>query len=99
QVVSRHLDQWRALAGRWQSVVAAARQTTAEVNQQSDELFPAWDDPFWDTWQPTVVQRSGTTAGGFPPPVMRFGSFQAQTQSVVETPPWLEPRAAPKAID
>jgi S-DNA-T family DNA segregation ATPase FtsK/SpoIIIE len=65
---ARHECDWATLADAWKQTVAHLNSSVAEVNQQADRLFPAWDDPTWQDWKPS---------GGVPP-VLRLGEYEVQ---------------------
>jgi len=58
---------WGELSDRWLSGMARLASDAAELNQQRGRLFPAWDAPDWDRWQPPEKI----------PPVIPFGRFRA----------------------
>jgi len=57
---------WRQIAGRWKSGVEQLRGEAAALTALADGLFPAWDDPRWNGWEPS----DGVA------PIVRFGSFE-----------------------
>jgi hypothetical protein len=89
EIVTRHQGDWQALVQKWQQGLAAAQSSAAEINEQSDALFPGWDDPRWTRWQPPSAAA----------PALRFGSFEVRTESVVDVVPWAEERSPAEAID
>ncbi len=89
QIETRHLAEWQALVEKWQRALATVQKNVAEINSETDALFPPWDDPFWNDWR----ARSAL------PPVMRFGSYRVQAEGVVDAVPWADDRPAPAALD
>ncbi len=54
---------WQALTDRWRLGLANAAAETTAIHQESRQLFPTWDSPSWQTWQPPTSF----------PPVLQFG--------------------------
>jgi S-DNA-T family DNA segregation ATPase FtsK/SpoIIIE len=79
---------WRDFVERWQKDLSDALSNAADINRQCQALFPPWDDPTWDNWQPATTS----------PPLIRFGSYTVQTSEILSAAPWIEPRPEPAAI-
>ncbi len=84
EIHGRYQSQWQGHLARWQPLLADALASGVEIREKVDTLFPAWDDPTWADWRPT----------GTVPPVVRFGSSEIVTHSIVEAPPWDSSRPA-----
>jgi DNA segregation ATPase FtsK/SpoIIIE, S-DNA-T family len=88
EIRERYGRLWQRHLDRWRPLLADALTSETEIIATVDALFPAWDDPAWIDWRPT----------GEVPPVVRFGSSEVSTHSIVEVHPWKEPRPAPVPI-
>jgi hypothetical protein len=82
---TRHLREWQLLLEKWQRKLTSALKNAAAIQEESDDLFPPWDDEFWRDWRPPTV----------PPDVLRLGSLQVKAEAVVESAPWEEGRPNP----
>jgi hypothetical protein len=89
EIQTSHFQRWQGLLEKWQRLLAAARRDAAEITGECDELYPPWDDPYWEDWKPTPGL----------PPAMRIGSYMVRTESVVVAEPWREPRAESTPIE
>jgi hypothetical protein len=73
----KHEKGYVALVRSWQQTVAQAVALTKELEQQSRQLCPAWDDPVWTNRTPPKST----------PPALRFGDYQVTADTLAEGPP------------
>jgi S-DNA-T family DNA segregation ATPase FtsK/SpoIIIE len=67
ELEKRHEQDWNAVITKWRDGLRAIQDEVTEINAESAQLFPEWDEAAWQGWAaPSEV-----------PPVIRFGSFQA----------------------
>jgi hypothetical protein len=86
-IKTRHQREWDRRVATWQTTLADARKSIAEINAESDERFPAWDALRPERPAPLSL------------PALRIGTLQGRCESIVEIKPWIEPRPAPTPID
>ena len=71
-IKARRTADWQTLLGRWHEGVARIREARAAITGASNALFPAWDDPAWERWQPPATL----------PAAIRFGEFRVTGEQV-----------------
>lgn len=65
-------QDWQRISAEWHAGVERLRAAAAELRLDCDRLFPAWDDPAWNSWEP-----------GFDvAPVLRYGRFDLSPQTL-----------------
>ena len=57
---------WRQMADQWRKATAELRAGVAAVDEESERLFPAWDEAAWADRPPAAAL----------PPAIRFGAIQ-----------------------
>jgi hypothetical protein len=87
EIENRYRQDRQELAETWERGLAEAAAAVTEVRAEAARLFPAWDDPAWDTWQPPPAL----------PPAVRLGDYRASLAQFVTRVP-LEDLNAPEAL-
>jgi hypothetical protein len=59
----RHDDDWRTLITTWRDGLVRFQQTAQDIEAECRRLFPPWDSPTWETWQPPTVVPRGIRFG------------------------------------
>ena len=59
-------EDWRRISTEWHRELERLRGEAGDIMQECDRLFPAWNDPRWDSWQP----------GEGIAPVLQFGQLE-----------------------
>src|SRR5690606_22873961 len=95
--LQRHHRHWRSLVEPWQRDLAVIEAEVAEINVHCASLFPPWDDPLWNDWQPRASGVFPTGATG--PTLMRLGSFRGRTHTVLGVPAWAPHRPPPGPLE
>ena len=65
EIESTSSSGWQALARDWREGMEAAKAEAAALTAVMRRLFPAWDDPSWQVWQPPA----------HPPELLFFGAY------------------------
>lgn len=68
----RYQSDWSALEMRWKTGMARVYATIDEINRQSAQLFPQWDDSSWRNWSPPTDFA----------PVIRFGQMHVDLKQL-----------------
>ncbi len=68
----RYAREWDELKTRWHEGIRRVAAGVAELNTESDRLFPPWTSPAWNDWRPATMA----------PPSIRFGQMQIEMQQV-----------------
>ena len=68
---------WRMMAEAWRKATAELGEAVAAVREESDRLFPAWDDPCWADRPPAAAV----------PPTLRFGALEVGKEQIPEIVP------------
>ena len=77
EIEADHERGWAELTESWRRTVEEARAEIDAINREAGRLFPAWDDPAWQDWEP----------GAAPPPVLRFGDYRVSRGDVPDALP------------
>jgi hypothetical protein len=80
----KHGARRDALVTGWQQGMARVAALVAEINRDSRQLFPAWDDPSWAQWEPPATVPAG----------IRFGEYQVTLADLGELPREQRPGSA-----
>jgi hypothetical protein len=64
--------EWNELTDRWQQGLARFQNMATEVNRENSRLFPAWDNPAWQSWTPPAGV----------PPGLYFGDYQVDLTKI-----------------
>src|SRR5207302_7147387 len=65
-----HDEERTSCQKRWEQERDRLRNELRESTEADRHLFPAWDDPVWQNWQPPDTA----------PPVLRFGNVQVDLE-------------------
>jgi hypothetical protein len=65
QIRAQNAGSWQAVTTAWRDALRRNKESVAEVNAMSRQLFPPWQDPSFERWSPPEAV----------PPVLRFGQF------------------------
>ena len=63
---------WNALAEKWREGAGKIRAFIEENVRETKKLYPSWDSPQWNTWQPPTVL----------PPFMPFGRMHVDLKAI-----------------
>jgi hypothetical protein len=89
EIEAAHLRRWRARVDAWQRGLTEARAAVGAINEEMGALFPPWDDPSSQNWEPPQEV----------PPAARFGSLAVRARQVVPAVPWQQGRPTPAFLD
>ncbi|HZZ27202.1 MAG TPA: MARVEL domain-containing protein, partial [Pirellulales bacterium] len=63
---------WNDLAEHWRAGMAQVRAVIEENIKQTQQFFPAWSDPRWNTWQPPTAAA----------PTLPFGHYHVDLHTI-----------------
>ena len=52
ELKGHHQTQWQTLEADWKNAIEPLYAKISTTNAAAEELFPGWDDPFWEKWTP-----------------------------------------------
>src|SRR5579883_3444590 len=73
----RHDRDWNAMVENWTQAMTRLRTEVADINETTLRLMPGWDDPLWQSWQPSTTV----------PPVLRLGQYHVRMDQVPKAIP------------
>jgi hypothetical protein len=73
----RHEEDWRALMAAWRDGLARFQETARAVEAECARLFPPWDGPAWEGWQPPTLVPAG----------LRFGTVRVGPERIPQGVP------------
>src|SRR5262249_49757234 len=65
----------QAITMRWREGTARAWREVGEITRCSGALFPVWEDPCWQRWEPPVAV----------PEALRFGEYRVRLDLLLGT--------------
>jgi S-DNA-T family DNA segregation ATPase FtsK/SpoIIIE len=63
EIETIHARDWHAMATHWKRALARYAAIMDAINQECRRLFPPWDDPAWQNWQPPAAVPAGLPFG------------------------------------
>jgi hypothetical protein len=73
----QHDDDWRALTAAWHDALTRFQQAVQKIEAACSCLFPAWDGPVWENWDPPTEVPAG----------IRFGKLRVNADSIPQSVP------------